>query len=402
MYDGQVKCCGSTIFLKKLYHVGYLLRVQTTKEPNDPKSDALLSMIKQYIPNACLENHRTNERFYRLTTSNETGESLNLMIARLLDAFESSEIQNQYAIEGYGLTNTTLEDVFIKIGTLDAPQNAIAMETNVADHPLYNLQRLAGPALWLQQFWAILAKKFKMSYKSLALIWQSSYLVVPFVTLSFVLAAGLKNIVQSKDVSFDSFNLRELKGNKDFLVMHNATAGSAESDLFRRTNLDWMSEEYGLNIVESKRKTLKEALEDEMLKWSRTGLMNRLVLVPQRFDKFAYRTLANPTKMPYALVGSIELFYRLVAREVGKDINVNLKFSYFQPSGLAGKTEDDQRMVAAKSLNDIYVVLIFRLMLDIAISFCIALMFSFPFIAFVELPHEEMNSGVSLINILNY
>lgn len=32
MYDGKVKCCGSTIFLKKLYHVGYLLRVQTSAE----------------------------------------------------------------------------------------------------------------------------------------------------------------------------------------------------------------------------------------------------------------------------------------------------------------------------------------------------------------------------------
>lgn len=112
MYDGRVKCCGSTIFLKQLYHVGYLLRVQVTKERAAAEDgEHLLALIRQHIEEASLENQRANELFFRLTVSDTENakESLNLMIARLLDAFESTKIKKQYGIEAYGLTNTSLE-----------------------------------------------------------------------------------------------------------------------------------------------------------------------------------------------------------------------------------------------------------------------------------------------------
>ena len=382
MYDGKVKCCGSTIFLKKLYHVGYLLRVQCGQSE---AGGHLADLIKQHIPDAFLENQRENEQFYRLTVAEAEAKNLNLMIARLLDAFESAEIKRRYAIEAYGLTNTTLEDVFIKIGTLGAPENAIAIEERVEDHPLHNLQRLAGLPLYAQQFWAIQCKKLKMNYKNLPLLFQSIYLVLPLVILVLMLAITIKSLTETDNVEFDTISLRQLKG-KEILIVRNA--GIEDTDLFRPDNLRWLSDEFGLSVVESKENTSQAAIAEQMLKWTRSGLKNRLVVLPEHTGATSYRVRTNSLHMPHSLIGSMEMMYRLVAREANQqdsDFGVNLKFSYFRPSG-----EDQYR-----SIGRIYEAANYRTFGAILATFLISLMFSFPFVAFVELPHEEMNSGVS-------
>ena len=400
MYDGKVKCCGSTIFLKKLYHVGYLLRVQCGQSE---AGGHLADLIKQHIPDAFLENQRENEQFYRLTVAEAEAKNLNLMIARLLDAFESAEIKRRYAIEAYGLTNTTLEDVFIKIGTLDAPENAIAMEERVEDHPLHNLQRLAGLPLYAQQFWAIQCKKLKMNYKNLPLFFQSIYLVLPLIILVLMIAFGIRTFTKTDDVEFDTISLRQLKG-KEILIVRNA--GIEDTDLFRPDNLRWLSDEFGLSVVESKENTSQAAIAEQMLKWTRSGLKNRLVVLPEHTGATAYRVLTNSLHMPHSLIGSMEMMYRLVAREANQqnsDFGVNLKFNYFRPDVQAatGSSDEDRAQALNKTYGGIQKFAILRMMCAILVTLFISQMFSFPFVAFVELPHEEMNSGVSLSFLLS-
>ena len=403
MYDGQVRCCGSTLFLKKLYHVGYLLRVQLSGELTE--ANQLLEMIKQYIPDAFLETQRANELFFRLTLSeeqednragdnqagdNKADDNLNLMIARLLDEFENIEIKSKYRIETFGLTNTTLEDVFIKIGTLDAPkEKAITIET-VEDHPLHNLQRLGGFSLYLQQLWAIQCKKLKLSYKNLSLFWQSIYLVLPILLLAIALTPTIQNLIKSDEFTYDTFSLEKLK-NKEVWAVKNAGVGSAESDLFRKANLDWLNNKYGLTVVEVKEKTAKDAVEQRTSEYGIKKLRDILAFVPERLDEFGYRLTVNSLKVPYSTMGSLEMFYRLVAMQANRDsdFKVNLKFQYLKPSG----AETNSFLIDVVNVSKF---VLFKLFAGLVCTFPIALMFSFPFIAFVELPHEEMNSGVSI------
>ena len=116
MNKGAIKACGSTMFLKRLYHVGYQLRLELFKEY---QIDELLNLIRQYIPDAVYENQQANELFFRLLPSGRKDENLNLMIANLFEQFENKDLKERYGIKAYSLNNTSLEDVFIKIGTLD-------------------------------------------------------------------------------------------------------------------------------------------------------------------------------------------------------------------------------------------------------------------------------------------
>ena len=391
MHDGRVRCCGSTLFLKKLYHVGYLLRVQLSSELT--QADQLLATIQQYIPDAFFETQRANEIFYRLTLSEErveAGDNLNLMIARLLDTFEN-ELEGQYQIETFGLTNTTLEDVFIKIGTMDAPkEKPIEIET-AEDHPLYNLQRLSGFALYMQQLWAIQCKKLKLSYKNLSLFWRSIYLVLPIVLLALALTPTIQLLTKNNfEFTYDTFSLKQLK-NKEVWIVKNASAGSAESDLFRKANLDWLNNEYGLTAVEVKEKSAEEAVKQRTLEYGTKKLRDMLAFATERLDEFDYRFSVNLLKTPYSVVGSLEMFYRLVAMQADRDhdFDVQLKFSYLRSRGSAKDSVNSQ-------LDHVSNVVSFKLSVALMSSFAIAVMFSFPFIAFVELPHEEMNSGVSI------
>lgn len=395
MYDGKLRCCGSTLFLKQLYHVGYLLRMQLTDELTD--ADQLLTFIRQHIPDAFFENQRANETFYRLALSEEraeAGDNLNLMIAKLLDAFEDLEVRQQYQIETFGLTNTTLEDVFIKIGTLEEPkEKAITIET-AEDHPLHNLKRLDGFALYAQQLWAIQYKKLKLSYRNLALFWQSIYLVFPIVMLAFALTPALDVIhTQNGEINYDTFSLSKLKDNEVWAV-RNTSAGSEGSDLFRKTNLGWLNKTYNLKAFEVSEKTAKKAIEKRTTDYGTKKLREVFAFVPERFEEFGYRVTVNPAKIPYSSVGTMEAFYRLIAMEKNRDFNVNLKFHYYQPLGLGTGTDTE-----TKEYTQVFTIVAFKLVIAIVCAIPIALMFSFPFIAFTELPHEENNSGVSISSI---
>ena len=401
MYDGKVRCCGSTMFLKKLYHVGYLLRVQTAAAAAaaDPHiGDALLQLIREHLPDAFLETQRANERFYRLTCKAQ--ENLNLMIAGLLESFENEQVKSKYAIEGFGLTNTTLEDVFIKIGTLcdQSEQAAIAMDSAVEQHPLHRMQRLRGPMLYAQQFWAIQCKKLKMSYKNLALLFQSIYLPTFPVLIAFMFMISMGHLLETKDINIDTFNLRQAAAGTEVLILRNA--GDAEEGLFRSENRKWLEREYGLHIVESKEMTAQKAIAELMPKYSRSGLRNRLLIVPEQSGKFNYSISINPYKLPYSLVGTLEAVYRLIAREANRedsDFGVNFKFSYSQT---ASQSNQNVEIQAGKKFSQVFQVSLSRLGLAFATAFLLSIMFAFSLVGFVELPHEEMNSGVSIFLIL--
>lgn len=391
MHDGKVKCCGSTLFLKKLYHVGYLLRVQLSSELME--ADRLLTLIRKYIPDAFFETQRANEVFYRLTLSEErveSGDNLNLMIAQLLDSFEDPEIKKKYEIETFGLTNTSLEDVFIKIGTLEEPnEKAISVET-AEDHPLHNLQRVGGYTLYLQQLWAIQCKKLILSYKNLSLLWQSIYFVLPIVLMALAFVPVMESMMENDGLNIDTFSLNKLK-NSEVWALKNPGAGSAESNLFRKTNLDWLNNEYGLKASEVEEKTVKEAVDKRTSEYGITKLRDMFSFLPERLDQFSYRVSVNPLKVPYSVVGTLEMFYRLVAMQANRDLDfsVNLKYRYFKSQGTESNSADDE-------FSQVYGFLMFRMIAAVLCSFPFALMFSFPFVAFVELPHEENNSGVSI------
>ena len=391
MHSGQVKCCGSTIFLKKIYHVGYLLRLQLSKEN---KKTELLFLIKEYIPDASYESQQANDLFFRLTLNvqNSEANNLNLMIAKLFDCFESLEVKMRFGIEAYGLTNTTLEDVFIKIGTLDLPnENAIAIE-NAEDHPLHNLNRLTGPTLFLQQFLAIFDKKFKLTYKNLPLFVSSIYPLVLPVCLILCWNLIISTYFIRESFTYDTFNIKQTLGPGMEMLQLGENEFDEKSNLFRKANHDWIKKEFGFEIVSSSDQNSEKATANEILRIGIETAKAKLLFSPKQTNTLEYNFKVNPTKFPYSLVSLIEMFYRLIARDLNHDSNfdVNLKFSFFKAK------ENDAESEFRTAIELIGYLTISKIILNLVSMFFISIMFSFYFIAFVEILHDEMNSGVSV------
>jgi hypothetical protein len=106
MGDGKLLCCGSSLFLKSNFGVGYNM----TLEKSDPikfNSSGMIELIQSHIPDANLLTDVGAEMTFQLPFSASTKFQ---SLFRTIDARDK-----ELGIESYGMSVTTLEEVFIRI-----------------------------------------------------------------------------------------------------------------------------------------------------------------------------------------------------------------------------------------------------------------------------------------------
>lgn len=107
MGEGKLLTCGSSMFLKNKFGFGYGLTL--VKENSEVSTEKVTQMIESHVQGAKLEGDISKELKYILPTS-EIAKFENLF--KDLDDKGKSEL----GIESYGVSLTTLEDVFLRIG----------------------------------------------------------------------------------------------------------------------------------------------------------------------------------------------------------------------------------------------------------------------------------------------
>lgn len=105
MTDGVVKCCGTSLFLKKLYGAGYHMVIVKSKSCN---VDNLTKMIQSYIPTANKASEISAEVSYLLPFSESP------RFEKLFTDIEKNF--SQLGITSFGISATTMEEVFLKVG----------------------------------------------------------------------------------------------------------------------------------------------------------------------------------------------------------------------------------------------------------------------------------------------
>lgn len=116
MAEGQLRCVGSPLFLKKTYGVGYQLTIEKTtspvvdnergeETPVDPvdlhQMDAILrDIVKSAVPNATRLSNSSAEMRYQLPIASSSS------FAEMFDHLDESIQQGQ--ISSYGVSITTL------------------------------------------------------------------------------------------------------------------------------------------------------------------------------------------------------------------------------------------------------------------------------------------------------
>uniref|UniRef100_A0A0G4HPX1 ABC transporter domain-containing protein n=1 Tax=Chromera velia CCMP2878 TaxID=1169474 RepID=A0A0G4HPX1_9ALVE len=105
MAGGKVKCCGSSLFLKSKYGVGYTFTCSKSVQGMEDKTQ---EVIKRFVPQAELLASVAAEISFRLPFSATDG---------LPDLLELLEKEGPtHGVRSFALSVTTLEEVFLKVG----------------------------------------------------------------------------------------------------------------------------------------------------------------------------------------------------------------------------------------------------------------------------------------------
>ncbi|CAF0870807.1 unnamed protein product [Adineta steineri] len=215
MGDGRARCCGSSFFLKTQHGIGSHLILS-----KDARSDAadILRLVQKHIPEAKLESAISAECKILLPYGSS---------AKFPGLFEDLEQHtNDLQIFSIGLSETSMEEVFMKIVEADEPDEIVTTNSHQLDNngyahtesgsmneevsvPLDNLhqsmngmkiipsqrrlsvfdteiQKNTGTTLMLQQFYALLLKRITNSKRNYLVLF-CAILPVLFVIISLII-----------------------------------------------------------------------------------------------------------------------------------------------------------------------------------------------------------------------
>ncbi|XP_074138922.1 phospholipid-transporting ATPase ABCA3-like isoform X2 [Sminthopsis crassicaudata] len=203
MAKGELQCCGSSLFLKHKYGAGYHLVI--VKEPTC-NIEEISHLILNYVPTATVESNVAAELSFILPKeSSNKFESL---------FTELEEKQTELGIASYGVSVTTMEEVFLRVSKLvdsSIDLQAIQLPTlkykkntedtedseNLDDSNELELKILSkkkshvklntGFYLHCQQFFAMLMKKVIYSWREWKIL--AAQILLPLICTAIALIA---------------------------------------------------------------------------------------------------------------------------------------------------------------------------------------------------------------------
>ncbi|XP_051002939.1 phospholipid-transporting ATPase ABCA3-like [Acomys russatus] len=210
MVQGTLRCCGSSVFLKRLYGVGY--HIVMVKESHCD-IDEVLKLFREYASTATLKTNVGNELSFILP--HEYAPRFEALFTAL------EENQENLGISSFGVSITTMEEVFLRVSHMEdskldvqaaqspslgskdnknkgVPSNMRAGFPSQSEDPpiVFN----TGCSLYCQQFHAMFMKRLMFSWRN------RRVLLVQILGLVFSTLFLLK----SRDLKYDDEKMRQM------------------------------------------------------------------------------------------------------------------------------------------------------------------------------------------------
>ncbi|KAL4225933.1 hypothetical protein ACF0H5_013921 [Mactra antiquata] len=205
MSNGELQCCGTSMFLKNCFGAGYHLIVV---KGTDCDIEGLTKLIQRFIPAAIVESHVSSEISF-LLPFNESEK-----FEELFNEIEAN--MTQLGIRSFGTSATTMEEVFLRVGEgaakddkdgqdqsvdgyvnpdvhtadespgIQDPDTIVMVDLTTTNYIGFNqnIRKNAGIELILQQCLAIFIKKFIHTRRNLAITIAQLILPVFFAILA--------------------------------------------------------------------------------------------------------------------------------------------------------------------------------------------------------------------------
>uniref|UniRef100_A0A4W5PPM8 P-type phospholipid transporter n=1 Tax=Hucho hucho TaxID=62062 RepID=A0A4W5PPM8_9TELE len=237
--QGKLCCCGSPLFLKAKLGTGYYLTVVKkegldTRTPSSARlgSDvnlaALLALVQRHIPGARLVEDVGREAVINLPQKSVEDSSLAIFLTEL------DRRQVDLGITSYGLSDTTLEEIFLRVaeetgvdmdpedspGQADTPQGQEPQETDLLSGDGHGGVPLTGWGLTWQQLRALFIKRWLYALRSRRGFFAQ--IVLPAV---FVLIALLFSLIVPPFGKYPSLQLQPWMYGEQYTFFSNDAPG---------------------------------------------------------------------------------------------------------------------------------------------------------------------------------
>lgn len=204
--DGELKCAGSTFFLKKRFGTGYHL---VCAKDFDCNSNAVTKLLQKYIPEIRVESESESEIAYLLSEDR---------VDLFKTVFEELEMNlSRLNLKSFGISLTTLEEIFLKIGvsekigTVSSAKSTFEEESTISDTRItLNGDRmlLTGSALLWNQAKAMFKKRYLCWWRAiLTFCWYNFFVVGILGLYIFQIGSIFKEStgLPSLDITLDSY-----------------------------------------------------------------------------------------------------------------------------------------------------------------------------------------------------
>lgn len=208
MNHGKVCCSGSSLFLKNAYGTGYMLRISKL---DGFSSSQFLNVIHKYVPTAILSLEMETEALYQLETVRSENFTSNM--SKLFNDMEGNKAH--YRIDTYGMSYTTLEDVFLTVGADLNVEQTNGM-TDTVDNSIVkftgNSDMLTGTPLLLAQCYGLFLKRLYFSIRYWPMFIFQILVPTLIVIGAMLLGAMIRNVDDDiKGGGFDDGRLLDIK-----------------------------------------------------------------------------------------------------------------------------------------------------------------------------------------------
>ena len=134
MAEGKLKCVGSSLFLKNQYGVGYTFTIVRENSSTERQAKDLDQVVRSFVPTAEVLSMVGAEQSYRLPFS------ASKTFVSLFERLESDK--RALGLSSYGISVTTLEEVFIRVGKgIEDPDDRHHLSSIAADTAANALER---------------------------------------------------------------------------------------------------------------------------------------------------------------------------------------------------------------------------------------------------------------------
>lgn len=219
MSDGELKCCGTSFFLKKRFGTGYRL---VCVKNEDCETNNVTNILREYIPGIQVQEDIASELAYALPDE-------------YVDRFETlfqklEEKQESLKLGSFGVSLTTLEEVFLKVGSdsnidkagnisqqngqsngngndiMNINNELIINDIEATNHEIVPVMR--GFGLRINQWEAMFKKRYYCWIRSWILFFLQNLIPVTFIVISVFVVRMMadNNTLPDLDISLERYD----------------------------------------------------------------------------------------------------------------------------------------------------------------------------------------------------